>query len=686
MPPTEIPVVPRGLRADLVRIVDTRMPRRQTIVDAMSGRISRLRNVDWEALQTVGANQDLTDPLIGQLSAAGLLQNRAPTAIRQWRTFPMRALAFQVPLFSIDAIANKLAKRSAGLLSPFAILIWSLVILLAAASLVVGWSRAIQSIETLYMTADSNASIAGSIAIVFIVMKCLHELGHAVACRRLQVPVGDVGLFFFLGMPCPYCDVSQIWRVDSRLQRAAVMLAGVYVELIVASMATLLWWLAPSGALQLIAMNTMIVCGASAIVFNANPLMKLDGYYVLSDVLGTPNLRRQASLVWDSLVMTRLAGQRKGRSPYRLLTICLAGYHVASIANRVVVVGAISVFVMSILGEWNLWWVGFSLVAFFVTMSSIQTLRSGSMILRGRGVWNHSHWFRRLSVVLGSALTVVGVLCVPIRRDVKVAGWLDVQNAITLFVPESSWVERVDREYGDRVAEGDEIAKFRDDDLNIQLAGFKSRTAIAAIESEYLQRRALRGDSNDIAWQLDEATRELIQSQFKSLENRTERLRLTAPREGMILPVLNTTEDRDTSLMILRDRQNRFEQGQSKWCRIGDPTRRCVYLRLNTTDRQSITLDDPVKLIVNRDSANVIRAIVDSIDELPPNELPQPDGASFIIECRLPTTENAEIMYGPIGATVEGQVSIDRETVWAWLHRTLAEFVASPATESRSSI
>ena len=689
MTSNQINIEPGGLRADLVRIVDTRSPRRWTMIDVMSGRISRLTKRDWKQLtfpQSLDKNHQGSDLLVAQAATAGLLRRRnRPRGQSPW-TMPLQALAFRLPLFSIDRIAEPLAKRSAIVFSPLAMLFWSIMILFAALSIVIGWSRAEHSVGMLYATAGSNVEIGYSIAILFVVMKCVHELGHAVACRRLGVPVGDVGVFFFCGVPCPYCDVSQVCRVDSRLQRAAVMMAGVYVELIVASIATLVWWLSPSGPLHLIAMNTMILCGVSAIVFNANPLMKLDGYFVISDALGTANLRRQASLAWDSLVMFRFSGKPNGRASFNSLNSFLAVYHLASHFYRFMIAAVILMFVMSMLSEWNLWWIGVVVVAVFALAFAYRFLGAWIMVLKGRGMWSETGWIRRFIFVGCSILLIGGVLCFPIRREVKAIGWLDVRDAMPLYVPDSGWVDVAKCEYGDRVRAGETLAVFRDDELKVQLAGFKSRSSIASLESEHLKRKALRNHAGDVAWALDQAAGELVSSQYDLLKERRDRLQLVSPINGVVLPVLNRDRTFASPAKSLRDHEETWKLGQISWCRIGEPNRLEAHLHLSAKQRQTITQGDVVKLILDQEMATVLDATVDSIDEMPPTKQTINDQAEFVVKCQLPMIDDGEMSYGPIGASVEGYIYIDEEPVWKWLQRSFNDFVNASAFDYRQSM
>ena len=90
--------------------------------------------------------------------------------------------------------------------------------------------------------------------------------------------------------PCLYCDVSDAWRLPSKWQRIAVSAAGMMVELVLAAVATIVWWYAQPGVVQLVALNVMIICTVNTLLINGNPLMRYDGYYIFSDLVEMPNL------------------------------------------------------------------------------------------------------------------------------------------------------------------------------------------------------------------------------------------------------------------------------------------------------------------------------------------------------------------------------------------------------------
>ena len=151
--------------------------------------------------------------------------------------------------------------------------------------------------EALHRSSGDFFTSAGWIYFLatWIVLKIVHELGHAAVCKRLGGEVSEVGLVFMLFAPLAYVDVTSCWRLPRVFPRVLVSLAGMYVELVIASIAMLAWLACDSVEVRFWLANIVITAGVSTLVFNANPLMRFDGYYALSDILQIPNLYGEAS-------------------------------------------------------------------------------------------------------------------------------------------------------------------------------------------------------------------------------------------------------------------------------------------------------------------------------------------------------------------------------------------------------
>jgi putative peptide zinc metalloprotease protein len=142
-------------------------------------------------------------------------------------------------------------------------------------------------------------------------LKFTHELGHAAACQRVGGSVRQAGLVFILFAPIAYVDVSSCWRLNSRWARILVSAAGMYVELIVAAVAIMVWALTDAPQIKLWMQNLVFAAGFSTLLFNANVLMRFDGYFMLADWIEVPNLYTEASSSVRNLAGQLILGQKR---------------------------------------------------------------------------------------------------------------------------------------------------------------------------------------------------------------------------------------------------------------------------------------------------------------------------------------------------------------------------------------
>jgi putative peptide zinc metalloprotease protein len=130
--------------------------------------------------------------------------------------------------------------------------------------------------------------------VLLVVVGAIHEFAHGLTCKRFGGEVHEIGIFFIYFNPAFYCDVSDAWLFPQKSKRLLVTLVGPYLELVVWALATVVWRVTNPGSLpNSLALIVMATTGFK-VFLNLNPLLKLDGYYLLSDWLGIPNLRQRS--------------------------------------------------------------------------------------------------------------------------------------------------------------------------------------------------------------------------------------------------------------------------------------------------------------------------------------------------------------------------------------------------------
>jgi putative peptide zinc metalloprotease protein len=165
------------------------------------------------------------------------------------------------------------------------------------------------------VTSCSLRAICSSSGCSTPLIKLLHELGHGYAVKSGDGEVHEMGIMFLVLTPVPYVDATAAGAFRSKWQRALVGAAGILVELLLASVATMLWVLVEPGLVRSLCFNVVLIAGLSTVLFNGNPLLRYDGYYVLSDLIEIPNLGPRANRYWQWLAKRHLFGLRTIEPP-----------------------------------------------------------------------------------------------------------------------------------------------------------------------------------------------------------------------------------------------------------------------------------------------------------------------------------------------------------------------------------
>jgi len=149
------------------------------------------------------------------------------------------------------------------------------------------------------------------------VVKVIHEFGHGLSCKAFGGEVHEMGALFLCLSPCLYCNVSDAWTLPSKWKRITVSFAGIYVELVIASIATFVWWNSPGQPfVNHMSLCLMVICSVSTVMFNGNPLMRYDGYYILADWIEVPNLRERCNRYLSKLFQEYGMGVEVQPEPY----------------------------------------------------------------------------------------------------------------------------------------------------------------------------------------------------------------------------------------------------------------------------------------------------------------------------------------------------------------------------------
>ncbi len=375
------------------------------------------------------------------------------------------------------------------------------------------------------LLAPSNLVI---LLLLYPAIKLVHELGHAYATRVFGGEVHEIGLMFLVFMPAPYVDASASAAFPDKWRRAVVAAAGMMAELLLAALAMLVWIEVEPGPLRSICFNVMTIAGISTLVFNGNPLLRFDAYYILADLAEIPNLAGRASKWWLWLAQRHLLGLRGATSPVtgRGEALWFALYAPASLAYRLTVVASIALVVGS-----QYFFFGVLLVAWTLTQSFLWPMVNALRhVLVSPALAEHRA--RAVAATFGGIALVVGLVgWLPLPHGTIAQGvtWMPEQARVVAGT--QGTVVRYLVEAGQEVEADAAIAELEDPYLINELR-------IARARLVELRQRFVAAETNALVGievvrrQIEYAERDLADT-----ERRLAALVVRAPRAGRaILP------------------------------------------------------------------------------------------------------------------------------------------------------
>lgn len=465
-------------------------PAARFLIAAMDGErsVQQLWELANRKLGEDAPTQDDVIRLLGQLHGADLLQSDAtPDSAeafergeRQARELRRRSwmnpLAIRVHLFDPDALLNRLRPLIDLLWSRWGGLAWLALVLPALALLPIHWNEISGNFSDRVLATGNLAMLW----LVFPLIKALHEFGHAAAVKKGGGEVHDVGVVMLMLVPIPYVEASASTVFKSSWHRAVVGASGMAVELCIAALAFYLWILVEPSLLRAMLFNVMVVAGVSTLIFNGNPLLRYDAYYILSDLVQVPNLAGRSMRYLGYLVERYAFGVRDAHTAESGagLKTGLVFYGILSTLYRLFVTVAIVLFIAGefffigvLLAIWS--------VATMAVMPLAKTLRhlvSGPRLRSNR---------RRVLMVSGAFAGVLAVLLfvlpAPFRTVVEGVAWLP-QSALVRAGHEG-FVERLAVTSGQRVQAGQLLVEVSNPALEAALRVGEAK--VAELEAAY---------------------------------------------------------------------------------------------------------------------------------------------------------------------------------------------------------
>ncbi|MFO0925506.1 MAG: HlyD family efflux transporter periplasmic adaptor subunit [Gemmataceae bacterium] len=532
-----------------------------------------------------------------QLVNNGLAYNEAPQAgpllwqqTQKRRRDDRRAtlvnfLSVKVPLFDPDRLLGRLLPWAGWLFRTPGLLLTAVMVLLAVGVVLSHWSAFLHRLPD-YRTFFTPVTLLYLTA-AFFVVKVLHEFGHALCCRALGGEVHEMGVLVIFFFPALYCNVTDAWKLPGRWQRAAVAAAGVYVELLVASMAALLWWASnPACLTHHLAFAVLVVCGAGTLVVNANPLMRFDGYYLLSDLADLPNLSDTATrtlrwlvLRWLGLPAERPASLGRGRD--RLV----AGYAAASFVYRWMVLAGTFYALYLFLQPYKLGILCLLACLATIAVSLVWPAVAVARAAVRQGRWTQMSW-TRLGLTAGLLLAAAGfVTLVPLPDSASALATIEVEpgQIDRVPVPEcGGFLAELRVRDGEAVSAGQVLAVLTNPKLEVacrlneedqRLRQQQQQAQVAWLTESPRAENGASGDVQQTGFEL-----EALRRQAGLLRRQRDSLLVRAPRAGVVLG-LQPAES-----------VGRWLERGSELCRVGDPAALRAVLVLDPSEYRRIQI------------------------------------------------------------------------------------------------
>ena len=494
-------------------------------------------------------------------------------------------LFFRIPLFNPDRFLKRTLPFVAPLFTKTATMCVIILGVVGCIGIVRQWESFANTFLYFFSPQGLTAYVLGLIGI-----KILHELGHAYTAARYGCQVQTMGVGFLVMVPVLYTDTTDSWKLTSRKQRVAIAAAGTVVELGIAMVATFLWHLCPDGVMKSVLFILASTSWIMGLFINLNPLLRFDGYYVLSDWLGVPNLQSRAFAFGRWKLREWLF--RWGDAPPEALPQArqrlLTGFAWAIWVYRAFMFLGIAILVYHFF---------FKVLGIFLFVVEIGWFLAWP-VYQEMQVW----WKRREEVmrslrgrVVGAVVVLILLLgCIPLDRMVAIPGVLEARDRATIFSPVPARIVEVKVQEGDEVRKGEILAVLESPNIEQQIHVLEERLAALEIrirrEAAYQEDR----DAHQVIWERLQGERR----EFEGLLKIRDQLTLRAPITGHVTDIASSLHQGrwinselplvhviNPEAMVVQayateEQQVRLSAGSRGWFYADDPARQPRYGRV----------------------------------------------------------------------------------------------------------
>jgi putative peptide zinc metalloprotease protein len=440
---------------------------------------------------------------------------------QRWLQLLMNPLVWKFSLGNPNRLLEKLNPVAKLITSPAMGIIWLLCIAIALVQAALHWTELTHG-QLDKILSPQNLFL---LWLTYPLLKVVHELGHGLFTKAWGGDVHEFGVIFMLGTPLPYVDASAATAFKTKRQRMLVSAAGMAVELFLAAIALLIWINLEAGLLKDILYNVILIGSVSTLFFNGNPLMRYDGYHLLTDAIDQPNLASRANQQISYLIR-RYAYGLQGLYPPAANTqqaYGLALYSFAALFYRLFILASIILLAAHYFPKLGLilaiWLIGFQIF--------LPAIKYGLFLAKSPAL----KAVRRRSIVVVCccmATLIVFLAFVPMPNSTSTEGVIWLPDNARIKAGASGEITELFIEDGDQVIQGQAI---------LQLA---NPTLIASLTTKQASLREYEARLQE-AWSDDRSKAQLlvqdadaIRAEVNALQERVGNLTLRSPTTGRL--------------------------------------------------------------------------------------------------------------------------------------------------------
>ncbi len=402
--------------------------------------------------------------LIGQLTQAGLLRSDQPSPqlpalqrdqkrrSQELRSSVLNFLFLRIPLWDPNRLLNRLLPLSSWVLNRWGAMLWLLLIGAGLVSLT-GRVDELHGQSAGLLAADNLAWLY----LCWVGVKLFHELGHGLFCKKFGGEIHTLGLMLLVFTPAPYVDATAAWGFRERWQRVLTGAGGMIFELTVAAVAAVIWAHTYDDLLHQVCYNVMFISSVSTVLFNANPLLRFDGYYIFCDLLDLPNLAQRSLRQLQYLAEKFLFGCRHAVAvaATRREAVWLSVYGLLSSLYRLLILVYILAYIAGV-------FLGLGLIlavlagVFWLVVPVARFVRYA--LVDPRFNRNRRRVVGVLTAITVSIIVLVGI--VPVEDGFTAEGVMVAGSYRPLITPVDGWVAAVSVRPGQTVAAGTPLLRL----------------------------------------------------------------------------------------------------------------------------------------------------------------------------------------------------------------------------------